>query len=77
MATGTADVAIMISGELNKLEEAEAASDNRRGASTTNTLYPGVVGIDPSARMLEVSSSSARRTLERTEIAKGTRLGFW
>lgn len=45
MATGTADVAIMISGELAKLES--------RGTAQ-GTVYPEVVGIDPSARMLEV-----------------------
>lgn len=51
MATGTADVAIMISGELAKLERA-ASEEQGKGPET---VYPGVVGIDPSARMLEVS----------------------
>lgn len=51
MATGTADVAIMISGELAKLEEAASGDQGK----APETLSPGVVGIDPSARMLEVS----------------------
>lgn len=50
MATGTADVAIMISGELAKLES--------RGTAP-GTVYPEVVGIDPSARMLEVGAPSS------------------
>lgn len=45
MATGTADVAIMISEDLAKLEKREMAP---------GTVYPEVVGIDPSTRMLEV-----------------------
>lgn len=49
MATGTADVAIMISGELAKLEAASGVKGMAPG-----TVYAGVVGIDPSARMLEV-----------------------
>lgn len=52
MATGTADVAIMISGELAKLEEAASSADQ---GEASGSVYPGVVGIDPSARMLEVS----------------------
>lgn len=57
MATGTADVAIMISGELAKLEEEASSADQGEEASgaVSGTVYPGVVGIDPSARMLEVS----------------------
>lgn len=61
MATGTADVAIMISGELAKLEEAASSADQREASGS---VYPGVVGIDPSARMLEVS-----QYLEVTSIA--------
>lgn len=45
MATGTADVAMIIAGELAKLEGLGTAE---------GTVYPEVVGIDPSARMLEV-----------------------
>lgn len=47
MATGTADVAIMISQELAKLES--RGGDTMPGAGT-----PAVVGIDPSANMLNV-----------------------
>lgn len=47
MATGTADVAIMISKEIVKLEAAKPAPSG----STPSTI----VGIDPSAKMLEVS----------------------
>ncbi len=50
MATGTADVAIMISRELAKLEEEAPGGQG----TVPGTIYPGVVGIDPSARMLEV-----------------------
>ncbi|CAM9486623.1 unnamed protein product [Ectocarpus fasciculatus] len=49
MATGTADVAIMVSGELAKLEGAPGDRETIPG-----TVEPEVVGIDPSARMLEV-----------------------
>ncbi|CAM9225519.1 unnamed protein product [Scytosiphon promiscuus] len=51
MATGTADVAIMISGELAKLEEAVAEGEA--------LVYSEVVGIDPSANMLEVGREKA------------------
>lgn len=56
MATGTADVAIMISRELARLEEEEEAPGGQGTVPGTvpGTVYPGVVGIDPSARMLEV-----------------------
>ncbi|CBN73982.1 Ubiquinone/menaquinone biosynthesis methyltransferase ubiE, putative [Ectocarpus siliculosus] len=47
MATGTADVAIMISEELAKLEGAPEGT-------IPGTVEPEVIGIDPSARMLEV-----------------------
>ena len=47
MATGTADVAIMISQELAELES--RSEDLTPGADT-----PAVVGIDPSANMLDV-----------------------
>lgn len=50
MATGTADVAIMISGELAELEEAV-------GDRGTGNVYSEVVGIDPSANMLQVRPS--------------------
>lgn len=50
MATGTADVAIMISEELAKLEGAPGDRGTIPG-----TVEPEVIGIDPSARMLEVS----------------------
>ena len=49
MATGTADVAIMISQELAKLE-------SRGGDITPGADTPAVVGIDPSANMLDVST---------------------
>ncbi|CAM9383295.1 unnamed protein product [Hapterophycus canaliculatus] len=54
MATGTADVAIMISGELAKLEDA----GGDRG-SLPGKVYSEVVGIDPSANMLEVGRRKA------------------
>eukprot|EP00903_Cladosiphon_okamuranus_P020915 g19207.t1 len=55
MATGTADVAIMISGELAKLEEADSGDQGK----SPGAVFPGVVGIDPSARMLEVGREKA------------------
>eukprot|EP00752_Nemacystus_decipiens_P009755 g8712.t1 len=56
MATGTADVAIMISRELAKLEGAASSADQ---GEESGKNYPGVVGIDPSARMLEVGREKA------------------
>lgn len=49
MATGTADVAIMVSAELAKLEGAPGDRGTIPG-----TVESEVIGIDPSARMLEV-----------------------
>lgn len=49
MATGTADVAILISQELAKLE-------SRGGDTMPGSDVPAVIGIDPSANMLDVST---------------------
>lgn len=48
MATGTADVAIMISEELARLQAAAEGT-------VPGTVQHAVVGIDPSAEMLNVS----------------------
>lgn len=48
MATGTADVAIMIARELAKLETPDSGT-------VPGTVARVVVGIDPSANMLDVS----------------------
>ncbi|CAM9809382.1 unnamed protein product [Pylaiella littoralis] len=63
MATGTADVAMIIAGELAKLEGLGTAE---------GTVYPEVVGIDPSARMLEVRP--CRAAFIRREVLQINRL---
>ncbi|CAN0385448.1 unnamed protein product [Discosporangium mesarthrocarpum] len=52
LATGTADVAIMIAKDLEKLAGSETCNDGAEGRTP-------VVGIDPSPKMLEVGRGKA------------------
>lgn len=53
LATGTADVAIIVSEEMMKLEAA-SKHDAPALPGGAKTVAGKVVGIDPSAKMLEV-----------------------
>lgn len=59
MATGTADVAIMISQELEKMRADPVDEETSRGEP--DIVAGTVLGIDPSAKMLDVRAVEFER----------------
>lgn len=63
LATGTADVAILIARELTALEDSEDP-----GTAAQGTASRVVVGIDPSPKMLDVRERDSVRIVQYSTV---------